>query len=312
MGTPNWTKVTTSPLGAGDLVSAIAVSPSNPNVVYVGYQDGTVQVSVDAGTTWTTLPTEPFTDTFITGISVNPRNQQAITVSVSYTNTRTQPASPHVALFSYTSSVGSGSWSVASGDLPPNAAVSHVIYGQGALCGDRPRCLRDHAVGLHGVAARRDGPSDRAGPGRLRRPLDQFLYAVTHGRGAWKVAPPSSGTAPAFTADTPPTAGTVGTAYSYTYVATGNPAPTFAVATGTLPAGLSLNATTGVLSGTPTTAGSVHVHGLGHQRGRVTRGEPEHHDHHRGEWRHRSDGGQVGDQEGFEQRHRVAEHDGGW
>ena len=66
---------------------------------------------------------------------------------------------------------------------------------------------------------------------------------------------PSSSTAPAFTADTPPTAGTVGTAYSYTYVATGNPAPTFAVATGTLPAGLSLNATTGVLSGTPTTAG---------------------------------------------------------
>ena len=65
---------------------------------------------------------------------------------------------------------------------------------------------------------------------------------------------PSSPTAPAFTADTPPTAGTVGSAYSYTYVATGNPAPTFAVASGALPAGLTLS-TAGVLSGTPTTAG---------------------------------------------------------
>jgi peptidoglycan/xylan/chitin deacetylase (PgdA/CDA1 family) len=62
-------------------------------------------------------------------------------------------------------------------------------------------------------------------------------------------------TAPKFTADTPPTTGTVGTAYSYTYQATGNPAPTFAVASGKLPTGLTLNATTGVLAGTPTVAG---------------------------------------------------------
>jgi len=61
-------------------------------------------------------------------------------------------------------------------------------------------------------------------------------------------------TAPTFTADTPPTTGTVGTAYTYTFVASGTPAPTYAVASGTLPAGLNLNATTGVLSGTPTSA----------------------------------------------------------
>ncbi|HUR18576.1 MAG TPA: putative Ig domain-containing protein [Acidimicrobiales bacterium] len=58
--------------------------------------------------------------------------------------------------------------------------------------------------------------------------------------------------APAFTADSPPPA-TVGTAYTYTYTATGDPAPTFAVTSGTLPAGLTLDSTTGVLSGTPTT-----------------------------------------------------------
>ncbi|WP_344367505.1 putative Ig domain-containing protein, partial [Arthrobacter humicola] len=62
-------------------------------------------------------------------------------------------------------------------------------------------------------------------------------------------------TAPVFTASTPPTTATVGAAYSYTFAASGNPAPTFRVSSGALPAGLSLNSTTGVLSGTPTAAG---------------------------------------------------------
>ncbi len=61
--------------------------------------------------------------------------------------------------------------------------------------------------------------------------------------------------APVFTASTPPATATVGTAYTYTFAASGNPAPTFRVASGTLPAGMSLNTTTGVLSGTPTAAG---------------------------------------------------------
>ena len=43
---------------------------------------------------------------------------------------------------------------------------------------------------------------------------------------------------------------TVGTAGTFTVTATGSPAPTFAE-TGTLPTGVSLNSTTGVLSGTP-------------------------------------------------------------
>ncbi len=66
----------------------------------------------------------------------------------------------------------------------------------------------------------------------------------------------STQSAPVFTADNPPTSATVGTPYSYTFQASGNPAPTFAVASGTLPPGLGLASGTGVLSGTPTTAGS--------------------------------------------------------
>src|SRR5207245_1270004 len=49
--------------------------------------------------------------------------------------------------------------------------------------------------------------------------------------------------------------GTVGTAYSQTIVASGGTSPyTYATTAGTLPAGVTLNSSTGVLSGTPTTA----------------------------------------------------------
>ncbi len=55
--------------------------------------------------------------------------------------------------------------------------------------------------------------------------------------------------APAITSPAPPAA-VVGTPYSFTFTATGFPAPTFSI-TGTLPSGLSLDSSTGVLSGTP-------------------------------------------------------------
>lgn len=52
-----------------------------------------------------------------------------------------------------------------------------------------------------------------------------------------------------------PGAGVVGTAYTYTFAATGATANSYALGSGTLPTGLSL-ANTGILSGTPTASGS--------------------------------------------------------
>jgi hypothetical protein len=59
---------------------------------------------------------------------------------------------------------------------------------------------------------------------------------------------------PVITSNAPP-AGTVGTAYSFTYAATGTAPISYSVSTGALPPGLTLSSA-GVLSGTPTTAGT--------------------------------------------------------
>jgi outer membrane protein OmpA-like peptidoglycan-associated protein len=63
--------------------------------------------------------------------------------------------------------------------------------------------------------------------------------------------------APRFTADSPPGA-TAGTPYVYRFTASGFPAPRFSV-TGDLPAGLTLDLRTGVLSGVPTASGTFEL-----------------------------------------------------
>ncbi|WP_429941225.1 putative Ig domain-containing protein [Agrobacterium vitis] len=91
-----------------------------------------------------------------------------------------------------------------------------------------------------------------------------FTVTATNsvGTGAASAATSSvTPTAPTFTfspASGALTAATVGTAYSETITASGGTSPyTYAVTSGTLPAGLSLNTSTGEISGTPTTAGSA-------------------------------------------------------
>jgi LPXTG-motif cell wall-anchored protein len=65
----------------------------------------------------------------------------------------------------------------------------------------------------------------------------------------------TASTSPSITSSAPPAA-TVGAEYSFTVTATGTPVAIFSVTPAALPAGLSLDSTTGVISGVPTTAGT--------------------------------------------------------
>jgi formylglycine-generating enzyme required for sulfatase activity len=65
----------------------------------------------------------------------------------------------------------------------------------------------------------------------------------------------SANQAPAFSSNPPAATATVDITYGFTFQASGNPTPTFAVASGALPPGLTLTSS-GVLSGTPTQAGT--------------------------------------------------------
>ena len=65
----------------------------------------------------------------------------------------------------------------------------------------------------------------------------------------------SSGSAPVFTSGPPPN-GTVNASYSFTVAAIGTPAPTFSTLSNSLPTGLALNGTSGLIAGTPSTQGT--------------------------------------------------------
>ena len=182
-GSPTWTKVTSS--GAG--VSAIAVSPSNSQVVYVGFDNGVIDVSTDGGKTFTALTKQPTSENWVTGISVNPLNEKEIVASFSFGATRSSPGNPDVAEFSYTSTPGTGTWSVITGDLP-EFAVSRVVYDEGALVAGT-----DNGVYATGEASGASTHWRRVGVGMPNVQVQDLdlapsgLYVITHGRGAWKL-----------------------------------------------------------------------------------------------------------------------------
>src|SRR5439155_112553 len=82
--------------------------------------------------------------------------------------------------------------------------------------------------------------------GDARYPLSTALYSAVFGSG--------TGTAPTIATSSLP-AGAVGAAYSQTLTATGATPITWSLS-GSLPAGLSLNSSTGAITGTPTTSGT--------------------------------------------------------
>ena len=74
--------------GGADFVSTLAYAPSNPQVIYAGWDDGTIEMSTDGGLTWTTIQPEQYNSgtgsyQMVTHIAVDPANPYTIDVSQS-------------------------------------------------------------------------------------------------------------------------------------------------------------------------------------------------------------------------------------
>ena len=187
---PVWTNVTLTGGVSGD-VSAITASPTDPQVIYVGFTSGIIEVSTDGGVTFTPLAAPVTPETFVTGLSVNPTNAKEITASFSYSDTRTIPGLPRVQQYTYSASPGLGTWTDITGTGLP-AAVSRVIYYNGALV-----AATDAGVYATGSPAGSSTVWSTAGSGLPAVQVQDLylasnaLYVVTHGRGAWLLTNPT-------------------------------------------------------------------------------------------------------------------------
>jgi hypothetical protein len=199
-GSPTWTQVTAV---GSSFVTAIAASPTNSQVVYVGFEDGTIEVSTDGGVTFSPVAAVSTPETFVTGLSVDPSNPDAVTASFSYNDTRYRIGLPHVQQYVWSASPGSGTWTTITGSGLP-AAVSRVVYDNGALV-----AATDAGVYATSAPAGSSTVWTAVGAGLPNVQVQDLyvdssgLYIVTHGRGAWllssrpqNVLPPTiSGTA---------------------------------------------------------------------------------------------------------------------
>jgi uncharacterized repeat protein (TIGR01451 family) len=180
---PTWTQVTAHNVG-GQFVSAITAS-ANGQYVYVGWTDGTVMASTNSGVSFTPLAAQSLTDTFVTGLSINPANPKQITASFSYNDTRYVPGLPHVEQYSWSTAPGTGTWTTVTGSGLPSA-VSRVVYDRGAL-------IAATDAGVYGTGAPNGSSTvwSNVGAGLPNVQVQDLfvassgLYAVTHGRGAW-------------------------------------------------------------------------------------------------------------------------------
>lgn len=185
-----WTRVTSH---RGSYVSAVAVAPSNPDVVYVGFDDGTVLVSDDA-----TSATPTFTDIspgvalWITHISVDPTSAQRIALSYSDSNTQYQAVPPMV----LTARITGGARPVASytdvtGNLPAGVASNSVVFDHGDLVVATDAGVYTTPVstlqgtGTSWLVAGTGLPNVQV----IGLTLDTRgdIYAATHGRGVWRL-----------------------------------------------------------------------------------------------------------------------------
>ena len=234
--------------------TATDLTLASPTTVGASYSDGIAYSSYPAATysvhTGTSLPPGLSLNTTTGAITGTPTTNGSYTFSVDAANTYTSVTSSNLTIIVNQSPVAVDStiattvlfggtysdavsvnaypaptYSVASGSLPAGITLGSST---GVLSGTTT------ATGTY-----------------------NFTISASNGLGTYTFTGLSIqvGTMPTEPSVAPPATGYVGKAYSQSTTVTGFPTPTFSVSSGSVPPGLSLNSSTGAITGTPTTEG---------------------------------------------------------
>jgi hypothetical protein len=255
---PAWSPVTH--VGSG--VSAIAVAPSNPNLIYVGFDDGTVLVSTNAqAATPTFTAITPAVGDWVTHIDVNPIDPGSIAISFSASDTQTAAFPPMVETGTVTGLTGTptATYTDITGNLPTGVASNSVVFDGGSLA-----VATD--VGVFSTSTPSGSATSWTAVGTglpnvqvigLTVAGNGDLYAATHGRGVWtlSIAAPPAPTVTGVSPASGPAAG--GTAVTITGTnLTGATAVDFGAAAGS---SVTVNSATQITATSPTGSGTVDV-----------------------------------------------------
>nr|WP_211162536.1 putative Ig domain-containing protein [Aeromonas sp. DNRA1] len=167
------------------------------------------------------------------------------------------------------SATGSQAYSLVINGLPPVAnAVSTTVAANSSanpitlnITGGAASSVAVASAASHGTATA-SGTSITYTPTAGYAGSDSFTYTATNASGTSSPATVTITVSTPTLAITPTTLpdGTQGTAYNQTVTAAAGSAPyTYAITAGSLPAGLSLNTSSGVISGTPSASGTFNL-----------------------------------------------------
>ncbi|MEI6205239.1 MAG: FG-GAP-like repeat-containing protein [Desulfuromonadales bacterium] len=230
----------------GGTVYTIAIDRSNPQTLYAGTWGGGVFKSTNGGSSWSAI-NSGLTKSTINALAIDPSTPQTV-----YAGTWGGGV--------FKSTNGGSSWSAVNSGLT-NSNVSSL-----ALDPSTPQTVYAGTSGGGVFKSTNGGSSWSAVNSGLTNSYvrslaidpstPQTVYAGTNGASVFKTIDTS---APTITSSATATF-TVGTPGSYTLTADAFPKPTFSVS-GTLPAGLAFDPSTGILSGTPAsgTAGAYTI-----------------------------------------------------
>jgi photosystem II stability/assembly factor-like uncharacterized protein len=187
----NWTA--SSP-AVGGTVSAIAIAPSNSNIIYAGTSTGRIWKSTNGGTTlagWTNITHAPLPNRYLTDIAVDWKNPKIVVVSFSGFESATPTAPGHV----FRTADGGATWTDISGasalptslpNIPANAVALDAQNAATIYVGTDIGMFITTAGGGTWKVFEQGLPHVAVTDLALNQKYN-ILFAATHGRGMWEI-----------------------------------------------------------------------------------------------------------------------------